>query len=229
MENIKYETGAGEHFDNVAANAKLIAEQRKVNVEFDFNGVTCVVDENTNLVNLYRDYSNSWTMEWKLVGPNCVDIYDAETEALLALRNKEKAKKQAEQEAEWREKDAKEKLTADKEVEGVEIEFSDLEGFNLSKEKNSDPYGAAAIQYAEYWAKKMQKEISKGKSVQECYDSTQEGLGFLGITGFQFGCAVSILSQTWKHGKELRSVHNKKYGIKEDIEGTANPAILTIN
>ena len=29
-------------------------------------------------------------------------------------------------------------------------------------------------------------------------------------TGFQFGCAVSTLAQTWKHGEELRRVHNKK-------------------
>lgn len=74
----------------------------------------------------------------------------------------------------------------------------------------------------------MQIEIAKGKTIAECYGYTQKGLGFLGITGFQFGCAVSVLSQTWKYGEELRNVHNKKYGVSEEKKGTVNPAILSV-
>ncbi len=47
-----------------------------------------------------------------------------------------------------------------------------------------------------------------------------------GITGFMYGCAVSILAHCWKHGEELRKWHNGEY--KYDGDGVVNPAILTI-
>lgn len=47
-----------------------------------------------------------------------------------------------------------------------------------------------------------------------------------GITGYMYGCAVSILSQCWKYGEYLRKWHNKEYNY--DGDGVVNPAILTI-
>lgn len=46
-----------------------------------------------------------------------------------------------------------------------------------------------------------------------------------GITGFMYGCAVSILAQCWEYGEELRKWHNKEYDY--DGDGVVNPAILT--
>jgi len=43
-----------------------------------------------------------------------------------------------------------------------------------------------------------------------------------------YGCAVSMLSQCWKYGEELRRWHNKEWG-HEDTDGIVNPAVLTIN
>lgn len=40
------------------------------------------------------------------------------------------------------------------------------------------------------------------------------------------GIAVSILSQHWEHGEELRKWRNKKYNQKDD--GVVNPTILAI-
>ena len=48
-----------------------------------------------------------------------------------------------------------------------------------------------------------------------------------GITGFMYGCAVSILSQCWKYGEELRKWHNKEYNYEGD--GVVNPAVFTIS
>ena len=103
-----------------------------------------------------------------------------------------------------------------------------MKGWEKSVEANQDPYGKGTMDYAEGWAKLMQIEIAKGKTVRECADETQKGLGFFGITGFMYGCAVSILSQTWKYGEELRKWHNKQYGVDENKKGVVNPAILTI-
>ncbi len=68
MKNYKLDARAGNNFTDVAEKAKQIANEKGVTVEFDFNGVQCLVNANTNLEWLYRDYSNSWTMEWKTVG-----------------------------------------------------------------------------------------------------------------------------------------------------------------
>ena len=47
-----------------------------------------------------------------------------------------------------------------------------------------------------------------------------------GITGFMYGCAVSILSKCWVYGEYLRKWHNKEYGY--DGDGVVNPAIMTV-
>lgn len=228
MENYKLDLRAGSNFTDVAKKAKQVAKEKGVTVEFNFNGVCCLVSASTNLKWLLRDYDNSWTMDWETVGANCVEKYSAEVQADFEKRSKIKEEKRVKEDAEYIAKEAKEKKEFEEKVKGIELELSDAEGWKKSREVNSDGYGSAALDYAEGWAKLMQIEITKGKTIAECYDYTQKGLGFLGITGFQFGCAVSTLSQTWKHGEELRKVHNKKYGAREDSKGTVNPAILTI-
>lgn len=226
--NYKLDTRCGNTFDKVAENAKAIATEKQVTVEFDFNGVLCLVSAETNLDHLYRDYSNSWTMEWKTVGPDCVESYAREMQEEFEMRTKIREAESKKRQEEYAAKEKCEREAFQLEVEGVELELSDADGWKKSREVNSDGYGGAALDYAEGWAKLMQKEIANGKTVAECYEPTQKGLGFLGITGFQFGCAVSVLSHTWKHGDELRKAHNKKYGVSEDVQGTVNPAVLTL-
>lgn len=226
MKSIKLDASAGATFSRVAETAKEKATEQKCWVEFEFNGVICRVDSNTNLDWLYRDYSNSWTMEWKEVGPMCVEKYHPAVQAELKAKNRAREEKEAIRRAELAAKDKAEREACTKEIDGIELEFKDEAAWNKSREVNNDGYGGAAMDYAEYWAKKMQRHISNGKTVAECADCSQNGLGFLGITGFQFGCAVGILTQAWKYGEELRVWHNGRYGHKGD--GVVNPAILTI-
>lgn len=231
MNTYQLETGAGDQFSRVAENAKAIASKDNFKfdaVEFGFNGVKCIVTKDTNLDWLYRDYHNSWDMEWKTVGPDCVENYSEEIQQELNSRIQIREEKSAKREQEYRAKEAAEKAAFEKLVEGVSVELSKPEEYANWKEKNSDPYGRAAFEYAEAWAKKMQLEILKGKTVSECAEEAQEGLGFFGITGFQYGCAVGVLSETWKYGEELRKWHNKQYGVSEEKEGVVNPAVLTI-
>lgn len=226
--NYKLQTGGGDHFTAVSEKAKRIAEGKRVTVEFDFNGITCLVNNDTNTEWLYRDYCNAHRMEWEVVGPDCLSKYSPEVKRELKRRNKLADERAEQQRKEYEAKEKAEREAFNGKVQGVELELSDVEGWEQSRKANTDGYGAAALDYAEGWAKLMQIEISKGKTVAECYEYTQVGLGFLGITGFQFGCAVGILAQTWKHGEELRKHHNKKYGVSPDQKGTANPAVLTI-
>ena len=177
---------------------------------------------------MWRDYLNAYIMGWKTVGANCVEKYDEKTEAELREKTIKQEQERAIREQEYRVKAEREMNEFKKRVEGLVIELSDEDGWNKCKEANQDDYGKGCIDYAEGWALLMQAEIAKGKTIAECGDETQRYLDFMGITGFMYGMAISILAQTWKHGDELRKWHNKKYNVGENVKGTVNPAVLTI-
>lgn len=97
-------------------------------------------------------------------------------------------------------------------------------------------YGLACFTFAEYWARLMQKGISEGKQVKDIADECSRKADIpCGITGFMYGCAVSILADCWKHGEELRRWHNKKTQLGTEGDkankngGVLNPALLSIS
>lgn len=110
-------------------------------------------------------------------------------------------------------------------IEGKEKEYR--EWFN----KNSDSYSRECFLYAERWADLLEKEITSDEDAQSvimrCADNLSHIADLNGITGFMFGCAVSILCQCWQYGEELRKWNNKEYGYEGD--GVVNPAVLTIS
>lgn len=225
--NYKLDASIGNDFNSVSKKAKEIAKEKSVTVEFEFNTIICLVDANTNLDWLFRDYMNAHTMEWKTIGFICLPEYDKETQTKLDNRNNSAELKRKKQREESNKREEKEKSVFNKKVEGISIELKDTDGWKDTVDKNTDPYGKCAVDYAEGWAKLMQVEISKGKGIIECAERTSHELSFYGITGFMYGCAVSMLSNYWKHGEELRKWHNKEYN--HEGEGVVNPAVLTIS
>ena len=65
------------------------------------------------------------------------------------------------------------------------------------------------------------------KTVAEIAKSASHTADIEGITGFIYGCAVSVLADCWKYGEELHKWYNKEWG-QEDTDGVVNPALLTI-
>lgn len=218
---------AGNTFDDVSKQAHDIATKRNLIVEFEFNGVICLVSKDTNLKWLYRDYCNSWTMEWKMVGDNCVAEYDEATKNELARRTKISEEKEAERRRQHKIKEDKERAAFAEKTKGLQMEFKNKDEWDIGKSKNTDAYGGCVYYYAESWAKLMQREILNGNKLEDVAEKTSYELGFLGITGFMYGAAVSILSHCWLYGERLRKWHNKEYN--HDGEGVVNPAILTIS
>ena len=114
------------------------------------------------------------------------------------------------------------------------MKFKDKAKWDKGVENNQDPYGAACYRYAEKWADLMEARIISGESVADCADATSHEANTEGITGFMYGCAVTILSHCWEHGETLRRWHNLdtqlgNEGEKANEKGTVfNPAILTI-
>lgn len=117
------------------------------------------------------------------------------------------------------------------------MKLRDAEGWRKSVDVNAgDPYGNAVTQYAEAWADLMEERMAGDETMlpsiakQASHDADTDG-----ITGFMYGCAVSILSQVWAHGEALRRWHNLDTQIRDegaranDKPGAVlNPAILSM-
>jgi len=167
-------------------------------------------------------------MGWGTIGPHTVESYSAEVQEQLRKKVEERELRHEREQQEMKKKDAEQRARVEQAINGIELELKDPDGWRSTVEKNQDPYGKCAIDYAECWAKLMQVEIGNGKIVAECYEYTQNDLGFFGITGFMFGCAVGVLSHTWKYGEELKDAHNSRYGVSNGAKGTVNPAVMTL-
>lgn len=120
------------------------------------------------------------------------------------------------------------------------MKLKDPEKWNKFVEANKptddDPgYGWAVITYAERWANLIEAAMAKGETLEECADRTSHEANTEGITGYQYGCAVSVLALCWEHGEELRKWHNLKVQIRDEGEranrepsAVLNPALLVI-
>lgn len=132
-----------------------------------------------------------------------------------------------------------EKRAAAAEAEGI-LPFELMPGDKLWEswvKVNVDPYGACTVRYAARWANYMERELaqcSKHITIADIAEATGHEADKEGITGFMYGCAVSMLAKAWKHGEALRQWHNIKTQIKDEGEkankegGTLNPALLNI-
>lgn len=114
------------------------------------------------------------------------------------------------------------------------MKVKDKKGWAKCLKANKDPYGLATVRYAECWADLMERQLAKGKTIKDCAKATSHEADTDGITGFMYGCAVSILAQVWEHGEELRQWHNLDVQIDHEGEEanrkgkTLNPALVNI-
>jgi len=114
------------------------------------------------------------------------------------------------------------------------MKISNLALWNVGLDNNTDPYGRACYTYAERWADLMEAALAGGKPIADVAKATSHEADVEGITGFMYGCAVSILASCWEHGEELRKWHNLDCQIgtegekANDSGGVLNPAILSI-
>lgn len=116
----------------------------------------------------------------------------------------------------------------------------------LTEEQRGQAYGNIVIVAAERWAEAMEEAlagnadldfpsvVTVGDIADSAFRSVDQDLGSLGLTGFQYGAAVSILAKVWEHGEELRRWHNLDTQIGDEGEranesgGVLNPALLNL-
>jgi len=103
------------------------------------------------------------------------------------------------------------------------------------RDNNQDPYGKAAVDFAERWANAMELQISVGAKIEDIARDTSRAANLEPkITGFQYGAAVSMLALCWIHGEALRRWHNLDSQLGDEGDranaegGVLNPAIVTL-
>jgi len=243
-QTIAISTCCGDHIKRVVEKAKdtILYRNGLLDIdntiaEFDFNGIKCLVDKDTNLDWLIRDFMNAYTMDWKQVGPLCLEAYEPEVLAEFDRRTKAREEKREIELAAYKAKEEIERLVFEEKVKGIEIELIDKKGYDdwkANQKGEGKDYGLACFDYAEGWAKLMQKEFAESNieeptviSMIAYAENCSKGVDFMGITGFMYGAAVGILAKCWKHGEALRKWHNKEFGV-ENSDGVVNPAKFTI-
>lgn len=109
------------------------------------------------------------------------------------------------------------------------MKLKNEKGWNEAVEVNSkNSYSKCCIDYARKWMELMEEHLEKGEKLEDFADETScKADEEFGITGFMYGMAVSIISQVWEYGEQLKKWHNGQYG-QPDSEGTVNPAILIL-
>jgi hypothetical protein len=196
----------GSTFDSVANEAKTLSTHNGYIVEFEFNGCKCLVNSDTNLDLLYRDYCNRYDLGWNSVGPDCMLEYTDLIKDTLDIKREISLNESKKREIEYKNKEKKSREIFQEKVGDIKMEFSSESDWNLGKANNTDGYGAAIFEYAEGWAKLMQAELANGKSLADVASKTSFEMDFMGISGFMYGAALQTLVQCWVHGKELNEV-----------------------
>ena len=218
------------------AIAEMIEKAKEFGaVEFEFNGVTVQVEKDSNPALIYRDWERgmlrpSGTFIVRPHPPIKLSEEDAAEDVRLRAEIDERgAKRRAEYEAE----NAAKKEHLKKNASSV-LALKDEAKWKSFVEGNTDGYGAACVNFAEQWGRLMQSKIESGAKIQGIAKESSFEADTVGLTGFMYGAAVSMLSQCWVYGEELRRWHNLDSQIGNEGEkanetgGTLNPALLRI-
>lgn len=118
---MKLKTYAGDSFDEISKKAKEVATKSKISVEFEFNGINCIVSESTILDCFYRDYSNAHLMGWGTVGPVCDLQYSPDTEIELYTRKLERAKENKRMYEEMDRKEKADRQLVQEKINGITL------------------------------------------------------------------------------------------------------------
>lgn len=214
-----------------SAISELIQEAAETGevIEYEFNGVTLNVASDSNADLIYREWDRGRLRKGYVINPYPSELTADQIAEDQRLIDEGEARQRASAQA-YVDRMVAKRDHFESEVEGSELALIDKETWQQAVEN----YGAACVRYAEQWGCLMQSRMADGKTIAEIADTASHDADTEGLTGFMYGCAVSMLSQCWIHGEELRRWHNIKTQIKDEGEranangGVLNPALLTI-
>ncbi len=235
---LTYEPIAGDHIKMAANEAvQFLINSGRKSIILNFNEIKVHVSENSTPSDIVKDFYRKLAIQ--------SEKYQNSRRGKQAKKERLAFQKQASQAA----------------AEGIEpFTIIDQKAWDSWVEANKDGYGSCVIRYAARWANLMEDEICKrsmyialekgigpfnpGDKVEfdkirkgvlmDIADKTSHDADLEGITGFMYGCAVSMLAKCWKYGEELRQWRNLKTQLRDEGEkankegGILNPAFLNI-
>jgi hypothetical protein len=219
------------HINTAISNCIAQAKVENVTVEFEFNGVTVQVNGDSNPKLIYRDWLRGlygYTKHkkvWPYPKLNLSAHELARDERVWKRDQIRSAIRKAKYQAKERAKKVKTEANLAICPPMTRDEAKWQQGVAAQK---GDDCGLAVFRYAETWARLMEGEIAKGKSLRDVAQAASQEADIEGISGYMYGAAVSVLANCWAHGEDLRRWHNKSYGVDEDKKGVVNPAVLKV-
>lgn len=206
---IKVDTSAGQHIDSAISHALGVAKSKSDTACFEFNGVTIKVSATSQPDRIKRDLETAYLLDWKEMGPDYPEVYSEALQHQIREATLVRDKERQEAAAVREQKDLEERERFATLTSGVEFKVTNEAEYNSWRDKNRGGYSNACFEFAEGWAKLMKAEIDKGVPLSECAEKCSYQLGFLGISGAQYGAARSILIQCWEHGGELKKLQEE--------------------
>jgi hypothetical protein len=214
---------------------KLISKKQFITFDFNSLNVTIKQDSDSNL--LLRDFFRALNGHiTKNIGP--YPIVDLDPEIIINEQsvNETKAKKQIIQSARAKILLVTKKAALFEELSPYPMSRDEEQWQAIYKVNSQDCYSFACVEYAELWARSLEKALAEGKTIPEVKDELERKVDecFGGITGYMHGRVVQILAKCWKYGDELRKIHNLETQIVNEGEkanesgGVLNSALLCI-
>lgn len=216
MNTKTYEPSAGIHIQNACIEAVALADAENCEVEFTFNDIPLTAKPGEPPA----DIQKRWSVE-------------SDRRRKSWMESPERAEEQRRAHEAALEKAAKLEPLLDK-APGAPTVRDQRVWDQFHTANSDDPYGQGILTYANLWARLMEARIEAGEALPDIADECSRLADEEGITGFMYGCAVSLLAQAWIHGEELRRWHNKETqsGTEGDraneTGGVLNPAMLSV-
>lgn len=197
----------GSEIHTVIADAIRRAEKIGDQCQFDFNGVTIIVDSDSDPELIHRDWCRAlygYLGKSPSVGPfPSVQLSSEEIERDREVEERNQ-KRREDRQAEYAKEQRQKELVLNSELLAAgRLEIRDQESWNKVVKVNTSPYGKRTVTFAEQWGRLMQVRIAKGETVAECADECSHMADTDGITGFMYGAAKAILVKCWKYGDGL--------------------------
>lgn len=196
-ETMTYRPMAGETIDEAARAVCAMAREHGCRVEATFNDVPVVATPGSDPVALaitYRAECDRRHAEW-LASPAYAE----------SCRRAEEAQR------------AREQRLAEALAESpATITLRNPAEWKACVDANPDAYGAAAIRYAEKWARIMEGRIARGLTVAKCAEDAAHVADDEGITGHMQGWAGALLARAWVHGEALSQWHDEDVAARKE-------------
>lgn len=207
---MRYESCVGKHIDTVLQECIDLSARCGEPVEANFNGVEIVVQADSNIELLYRDWHRGLSGYIPgPVGPYPAPELTAEDLASDAVIAEQHRIFWDAKEKEQKARIEKQCADVEREIAGIELDV-DKEKWQIAVDANKDPYGAGCIAFAERFAKLMQARMQGDPTkLRDVADKAWRDADCdEQMSGFTASAGRSLVEQCWRWGAKLRELRS---------------------